>query len=412
MPLEAASQTPDQNAAASSQEQGAAGNASPVQQVPTINDLANQQPQGGANQGGESPPPAGSSIPGGEGAANNPAGQSAPEDPFLAELQEFGFEGLNDRAEAERRLLDSYRDLNEQANRAKQLEQQLQFMQQTAMFGGMGQFGGMHQPGGNQGVAQAGSEPARQPAPFGFDAFSKIDQAAISAAAKYRKVVFENGQDVVQWAPNTPANVREQFERAEAVVEQWQTALLTRPHETIPQLVAHFAAPLVQQQVAASLAQIEEQRRFETTLQENPWMLQVDPKTNRPARDARGQFIYSEAGQQVLDGVQSLYQAGCTDPQLAWQYAMNAVRPMVEQRNQQRQPSPRERAQAAIAQRSANQTAALRGTVPGQSNSPQALDRGGSFSQGDLGQNDNTSFGQDFYRALKYGETQPSYGAN
>lgn len=404
MPLESANQTPDQNAPAAAQ--GDTGGAASGRQVPTMNDLAGQQGQASqqtppANNG--QPAPTGSSTPA-EGQLIPESGDQAQEtaDPFLSELQQFGFENLTDRAEAERRLLDSYRDLNEQANRAKQLEQQLQFMQQTAMFGGMGQFGGMHQPGGNQGVAQAGSEPARQPAPFGFDAFSKIDQAAISAAAKYRKVVSENGQDVVQWAPNTPANVREQFERAEAVVEQWQTALLTRPHETIPQLVAHFAAPLVQQQVAASLAQIEEQRRFETTLQENPWMLQVDPKTNRPARDARGQFIYSEAGQQVLEGVNSLFQAGCTDPQLAWQYAMNSVRPMVEQRNSQRPATPRERAQAAIAQRQANQTAVLRGAGPGPSNSPQANDRANSFSQGDLNQNEEETFGRDFQRAFKY----------
>lgn len=398
MPLESANQTPDQNAPAAAQ--GDTGGAASGRQVPTMNDLAGQQGQASqqtppANNG--QPAPTGSSTPA-EGQLIPESGDQAQEtaDPFLSELQQFGFENLTDRAEAERRLLDSYREMQGQAERAAQLEQQIQFMQQTAMYGGMAQ----HPM--NQGAVQAGSSQARQPAPFGFDTFSSIDQAAISAAAKYRKVVTENGQDVVQWAPNTPAAVREQFERAEAAVEQWQAALLTKPHETIPQLVAHYAAPLIEQQVSARLAQIEEQRRFETTLQENPWMLQIDPKTNRPARDARGQFIYSEAGQQVLEGVNSLFQAGCTDPQLAWQYAMNSVRPMVEQRNSQRPATPRERAQAAIAQRQANQTAVLRGAGPGPSNSPQANDRANSFSQGDLNQNEEETFGRDFQRAFKY----------
>jgi len=400
---------------------GNAGAPAATRTVPTINEFAGQgqtAPAGSSN----SIPSAGAGAPAGQpsgqaaeagGQVDGAAGELPPaSDPWLTELQSLGFEGVADPEQGRTRLLESYRQLREQAGQIPQLQQQMQFLQmQLAMQ--QGQLPqGMVQPG-----AQPAAAPEVRPVPYGLDQWPTVDMAQVN---QFRKVTRDANGDVTSetWDPQTPPSLISAVNELRAKRAAWEDAVLTRPHEALPQLIAHYAQPMIEQQVQQRLQAAEDARQMQALVQENSWMLRTDPVTGRQMRAPDGNFVYSEFGDRVFDYADYLQSQGIQNSRVAMQMAIDVVRGQRPQAAPAApQPTAAERAAALEQQRRENQRAALLGgsNGPGAAaqpgNSPLSRDRGNSFASPDGIQNRNLTPGEQMLQRMKSGNAALS-GAN
>jgi hypothetical protein len=117
-----------------------------------------------------------------------------------------------------------------------------------------------------------------------------------------------------QWAPETPLDVRRRYEQVVRNRQVFSKTLLSKPAAILDAYLDQKMGDiekLVQERVTQVLQQTQQQQTEQQALTQaltaNPWMVQLDPRTNQPMIDPRDNFpMFSEAGEKVFAQVEHL----------------------------------------------------------------------------------------------------------
>lgn len=308
-------ETPVTGQTVASQAAGGQANGGDAEQLANMMLAGSQdQPTGGATQQSE---------------AGQPAGQTgASGQPTLAErLAQLGFEGVVDERDGVERLVTAYQREQEAA---RQREEQLRNAAQWAQYGQQ-YYQQLQDPEvraffeGRQGGR--GANGGRQTTEAQAEAWYRPPQYNAELVARFRTTrVNEAGEPVVDWKPDTPATVRQQYEARQQFIEDVSNRLVSDPLGAIGEIAEAALAPKFQAMLDEYFGQrveARERERYEESLvqqisRENAdWLYERDPLTNKP-NEAR----LSREGARVAEYLQEAQAIGIQDVGAKWQYAM------------------------------------------------------------------------------------------
>jgi hypothetical protein len=283
-------------------------------------------PGGGDDGAGDAGAPAGQEPTGvnaGAGSAGDPnapttgTGGEPQLSEFLSQVQQLGFEGVTDEAEARRRLVEAYRLREEQYQYA---QQQAAHLEQYAR-----QYAQLQQDPRWQAFQQQFAAPPQQPAePQGWWQAPQVDLTLLD---QYREeVVGEDGKATWRWKADAPADYKQRVQEYQHYLDDWRTKLITRPHEVLPQIIEQEASRLFEQKWQERQHQLQAQTFAQEVQQRNQdWLYARDPVSNRPLVDPTGNPVLSVEGQRVNHYIAEAARMGIMDPQARWSYATQSL---------------------------------------------------------------------------------------
>jgi hypothetical protein len=241
---------------------------------------------------------------------------STPETPPLAETvepakptfverlkAEFGFEGVDSDEQAQERLLEAYKRDRDSLTAAQQrAEEQARIAAALAT-----------------GRTAEPAVPQTAPANDHWWQAPAIDEKMLDLY-QTSTVDAATGREKVDWRPGTPPELIAQYNRHEATIKEWTENLVRRPHEVLPKIIAYEARRIVQEELSQSQQQQQAVSFLDNFRNENPWLFNIDPVTNKPAM-ADGRFGLSPEGQKFQSYLTEAEQLGIADVQKQFAYA-------------------------------------------------------------------------------------------
>lgn len=290
-------------------------------------------------------------------------------DPFLERVKGLGFQDVESADQARERLFQDYE------TKIQQMERMSRELEEREYFARLGQQYAAHlqDPSFANQVAQRQEPPKEETKPWWNP--PKFDP---HLASRWRiNTIDEKGTPITTWKPDTPVEIRAAHDQYNAYVEEWSDKLVHRPHEVFPQIIEQYALPLVERIIEERFGAVQTQSKLEQVREEiesQPWMWEVDPRTNGRLTDpVTGRPMLSAMGQQVVQDLRAIRERGIDDPEVQWEYARNrAFYGYAQQQAQQLQqvPNPAQPAQpqATTADRNKQylQQAAARSSTPPQ----------------------------------------------
>ena len=282
----------------------------------------------------------------GGGSPSNAPSQPTPSvaaKPFVSELAELGFADVSDEQEGQRRLLESYRQAEEQR---AQLAEQMQQLQPWVQYGRQ-YYEQMADPAFQQLMAQRQGPAAPQNAPPAERPWYMAPEYDAELVARYRQAtVGADGQVAYDWKPNTPAEVRRQYEAYQQHTELVSDRLVRDPYGAVSEIATTAVLPVVQQMLDRYFAErvdaVRQQEQLQSSAQRlieqnAEWLYERDPRTNGPLKRydaATGQqyLSFSPDGERFYGYLQEANRIGITSPEQRWEYA--AMKRQIEQAQQ------------------------------------------------------------------------------
>lgn len=254
-------------------------------------------------------------------AQNQETAEAAP-NPFLSQLTELGFQGVETEEQGRERLLASYIDT---LTRQQAMEQQYA---QVAPFISYGQqyLQQMHDPAYQQFLAQK-QQRTPQPAENKDKPWFSAPEYNPALVERFREI----GPDgVAKWKDGTPAEVRSQYEAHQASIQEWADKLVRDPVSALKSFEEHILERVngsIEERLRQTQAEQSVYGRIETIKRENEsWLYQRDPRTQEILVDRSGQPAFTPEGQRVIAHLQDAVNLGIQDTDARWNYAMNQVR--------------------------------------------------------------------------------------
>lgn len=215
---------------------------------------------------------------------------------FVQALEQIGFKDLSDESDAQSRLLDAFK---QEQQRREQLEYTLErqaYEARTAQ---------------SQGNAPQNNEtpPSQERHPW------DIPNIDLMSVQKYR--------DTDGWKPETPAEIRSDFERYQAAAEHWAHGIAYRPKETLIPLVEQLVQERIKEELTSFTQKSTAQQTWDRFHQDNAsWLYAQDPVTKQPMMDHRaGALALSPLGIKFNEHVRDAAEMGVKDPDKQIQYA-------------------------------------------------------------------------------------------
>lgn len=297
------------------------------------------QPTNPENSGATAQGTAGGAVsPGASGAAENmtsaggaPPFALAPDEPeddeqnaarpaqatpaWLEGMRAAGFSDVNDPDASAARLLAAYQQSEQQRRAAEEAAAEAATLKKIIAQLAHGQVAP---------TAQQPEPPQSQPRQNSWWSPPEVDLTLLQA---YR---VQDDKGNLSWRPETPPAVIQAAEQYRDYVSDWQQRIATQPHTVLPKIVEEIVAPLIEQRVREILDTTDRSRREEayidTVRRENPWLFEVDPRTNQPARGRQGELVYSDRGRRIMEIISELEQNGVRDFQRQWDLASKLER--------------------------------------------------------------------------------------
>ncbi len=195
---------------------------------------------------------------------------------FMEQLSGLGFENLESDADAQARVLEAYQQQQQSYEELQAQQDQLKQRISDAEY--RASLSTVNQP---EPAKEAGDKQFWDPPPYD------------PSCEEYRQVDPATGKTT--WKDGTPVSVREGAEKVEAFRTKWANTIINRPHEVFPEMIAHYAKPLIEQEVERRISEDRSQRSLEQIQRDNEWMFQVDPVTGLHTKQ------FSNEGQKVID---------------------------------------------------------------------------------------------------------------
>lgn len=245
---------------------------------------------------------------------------SAPETPpapnFVSELQALGFADVADETAGQRALLERFR---QQQAEQEEIRRRYREVESLAHYG-------QHYLAlqAQQAQPKAAEPPKEEPKTW-YQA-PKVNRDLVS---RYLSVNADN-QEV--WAPNTPAEVRANYEANEARRAEFLTKFAVAPDEALQPFEEHLERKfrsIVEEVYTSKTREYEQATIANQVIQSFPNWFETDPLTQ--------QTRYSPEGQLATQYIQHAYDLGVTDDREALNYALGQMALLQMQMQQQPQ---------------------------------------------------------------------------
>ena len=251
---------------------------------------------------------------------------------FVSELAELGFTDVADEQEGQRRLLESYRLAQQQQ---QQLAEQMQQLAPWVQYGRQ-YYEQLGDPSFQQYMAQRQTPAAQQPQQPGERPWYMAPQYDAELVARYRQAtVGQDGQIAYDWKPNTPPEVRRQYEQYQQHTELVSDRLVRDPYNAIGEIAQAALLPQIQQMLDSYFAErvdrVRQQEQITQTAQgliesNADWLYERDPRTNRPLETfdpttGRSSLSFSQEGKRFYGYLQEATNLGIATPEARWQWA-------------------------------------------------------------------------------------------
>jgi len=243
----------------------------------------------------------------------------------VAYARELGLEDVEDPNQAAAAFLVGYQQAQEQAAALKaELERQRAIAEAYKSTGATPQT----EPDAQQDPAKP--EPWWNP--------PKFDPASIE---RYRTVTVDaDGNQVTDWAPNTPDEIKRAAVEYQNYLEDWADKLVRRPQEVLPQIIRQEVESLLEERLTSREQTQQNQQFIQQVFQQNEgWLYEHDPISGEVVRDpVSGSPKLTQEGNMFLECLDYVENSGVTNPQAQWQMAVA----LFDQRNlaAQQQPQP------------------------------------------------------------------------
>lgn len=247
--------------------------------------------------------------------ASDEVEQPDDEPDFLDTLRDLGFEDVKDEADARKRLLQSYQQM--QRDYAEE-QQRIQEMEMLARYGQQYLSEQQKQQLEQQKQQQQQEEATGTKAPWNPPALPENWE-------RFREPqVMDNGEVVVGWKKDTPPSVITAAQEYEQYTQNWAEQLIRNPIEALKPYFEYFGNTLLDERLEA-LQQQQQLNQFTNQVREQnaDWMYEVDPRTNQYVVDRNGSRKLTAAGEQMMGYVDQVANAGVTDPQMQWVLAVS-----------------------------------------------------------------------------------------
>lgn len=247
------------------------------------------------------------------GESTSEEGDESEPDPFLTRLADLGFEGVEDRSQAEQRLIEAFVEQRQQSQtQAQQFEQWRRQMEAELAA--------------QRRVEQR--QPQQQQQQKGHLASIKPPHVDMDLARKYMVPETDSEGKATGgwgWKADTPSELKGQVEAYQTHLAKWQEDLLTRPHEVLPKIFQEVAAPMIQQYLGQYQSEVGTQSAVERFMEESKdWAYQKDPVTGG-LKVVDGQYVFTPAGQKFVQDWDYFADRGMSE-QEAYQLAMERRR--------------------------------------------------------------------------------------
>lgn len=236
----------------------------------------------------------------GENAGGESPGGGSPGGGFVSRLTDLGFENIENEADAQERLLQSYSQLQAEA---ATLEREREQLRQLADYGR--QYLDSLQKPAAEPTKAAGHELLGAP-PAGWWAPPKFERGWLD---KYQETDPETGK--TKWRDGTPASVRASAEEYEAYINDWAVRLTTNPAEALRPLeeqIYQNVSRLIQEKYDGLRREEREEEFYERVKAENEWIYERDPRTNQIDRER-----FSPRGRRLVEVMTRLENSGVKD---------------------------------------------------------------------------------------------------
>ena len=262
-------------------------------------------------------------------------GDPAPYQPSLTDqIAGLGFTDIQNEADAQARLLQSYQQLQDQnqqwADYYQQTQQHTQQNQQLIDYGrqyqdllSSQQWQDYQQQYQQQPVAEeAIATPSHWWSPPEVD-FQNLERW------REQKVDTATGEIYTDWKEGAPAALCHASQEYVHYMEDWAEKIIRRPQEVLPQVIEQEFDRLFQDRYgkvvedAISRQQdVEKQYNVEDIMTRNAdWLYEKDPRTNQVLADASGQQVMTQQGRAVTNYVNYFRGLGIDDPNTLWTLA-------------------------------------------------------------------------------------------
>lgn len=129
----------------------------------------------------------------------------------------------------------------------------------------------------------------------------------------------------VQWKPNTPPQLIQEYEAEQAYYADWAQKLVRNPQEALAgfkQEILEDAKRQIQAELSQQAARQQAESFVEQQIRENEDLLyQKDPVTKQIRRDFQGNAMLTEAGVRMESILAELESSGMTNEVARWKYA-------------------------------------------------------------------------------------------
>lgn len=253
-----------------------------------------------------------------EETAVEPAAPAEPESPTLSStLSDLGFRDVESEEDAQARLLKAYQ---EQINQAAALEQRVREAEIRAAVQNM------PQPNYNQPEAEQKTD---SPVEY-WPQYPTIDPQMVS---KYRETFVdpETSQVGVRWSADAPSELKSNYDRYTAEVEQWTNKLAYEPQQTLQPIIEDLAERKVRdilqssfgfapEEISSRLDLSGEQAKVNAFMQQyGDKLYEMDPVT-KSQTDRLTDF-----GRKVDDAMVEAYHLGLQSQSSQLHYAQRAL---------------------------------------------------------------------------------------
>lgn len=305
--------------------------------------------------------------------AGTPAVASQPQPPgFLDRLKSLGFQDVSDEQTAREKLIEAYQAQRERQERIaaeyesmRMLSQYGQQFLQLAQDDAFRQFMSQRQAGGSQPQAQPAAEAQAESAKWWSP--PEVDELLVREFQEAR--VDPETKAVTQaWKAETPAEIKDAWQKRQLYYRQWLNKLATNPIEALQPLLKQHADEVrrsvieeITQQSQQAYSQQREQAVLGQIMQKHASeLIQLDPATRQPMRDLLGNYIHTPLGKQVLEAVNELAPV-IPDTERLFEAAYNRA---VVQRQQAEVAALKQQLEALQAAQQQRQAVVARGATP------------------------------------------------
>lgn len=204
----------------------------------------------------------------------------------------FQFQDGDDDAVAQQRLIEAYR---QEQQELAQLKQQLELQRLQQLY------------------AQQQSQTAQTTQPTQDTQTQSWWNPPQVDEAQLRPYIAYDAEGNMQFKPETPPQLKQAYEARQAYFQDFARQFVQNPEAALAPMFEQQQR-IIDQRVQQAIQSIQQQQQqasaMDQFVEQNPWIYQLDPKTNQPRRAQDGSYLLTDGGARLDSILNDLIEQG------------------------------------------------------------------------------------------------------